>query len=303
MIDRDATIAKFRYDSDTLSRGSYKKVVAVCEGCGEVRDIQKRSYGDLCMSCACSRYWKDPKAREKQSATRKKYFEDPEARKKSGVSQRKRYENPKERENTSAAIKKHYEDPKAREKMSVVSKKRWEDPEAREKQSATRKKHFEDPKASEKLSVAKKKYFEDHPEAHKKMSVAQKKYAKDNPISGETRKKMSATQQGIDYEDWVEFAKDKPYCPAFNETCRESNREKYGRRCFICGKHESKNITRAGKQKKLSVHHVDMNKDQGCNGHEWKLIPTCLRHHGTTHTSLWISRITYLLRNIDYNHH
>jgi len=204
----------------------------------------------------------------------------------------------------SCAQKKRYEDPKAHEKLSVAGKKYWKDPKAREKQSATRKKHFEDnSEAHEKLSAAKKEYFKDNPEAHKKASAAQKKYAKDNPTSDEIRKKMSATQQGIKYDDWVTFAKDKPYCPAFNEACRESNREKYGRKCFICGLHESKNITRNGKQKKLSVHHVDMQKDQGCNGHAWKLVPICLRHHKAAHTSLWISRITYLLRNIDYNHH
>jgi len=59
---------------------------------------------------------------------------------------------------------------------------------------------------------------------------------------------------------------------------------------------ESENIDKNGKQKKLSVHHVDMNKNQGCDGHEWKLIPTCMHHHGVTHNHLWMERITYLLR-------
>ncbi len=204
----------------------------------------------------------------------------------------------------SVRMRKRYENPEEREKTSVAGKKFFEDPEARKKQSARRKKHFKDnPKAHEKLSAARKKFFENHPEAIEKMSVAQEKYAKENPISAETRKKISAAQQGINYEDWVAFAKDKPYCPKFNEACRESNREKYGRRCFICGLPEAENITSAGKQKKLSVHHVDLNKNQGCNGHEWKLVPICLRHHKQTHTVLWIARITYLLRNIDYNHH
>jgi len=249
MIDRDATIAKFGYDPDTLSRGSQKRVIAVCEECGKVRDIHKRLYRDMCISCAA-----------------KKYFEDPAARKK-----------------TSVALKKHHKDhPEIGDEQSIRMKKRYENPQERKKQSATR-----------------KKYFKEHPEAREKNSAAVKKHFEDP----EARKRLSATIQGIPYEQWEAFAKEQKYCPAFNEACRESNREKYGRRCFICGKHESENITRNGKQKKLSVHHVDLQKDQGCNGHAWKLVPICLRHHKAAHTSLWIGRITYLLRNIDYNHH
>ena len=113
-------------------------------------------------------------------------------------------------------------------------------------------------------------------------------------ISETTRRKVSAALQGISYDEWEDFAVDSPYCPAFNEACRESNREKYGRRCFICGLPEAENITKTGKQKKLSVHHVDMNKNQGCDGHEWKLVPLCMNHH--SHGVVWTERIKYLLR-------
>lgn len=89
----------------------------------------------------------------------------------------------------------------------------------------------------------------------------------------------------------------KGYCPKFNEMCRESNREKYDRECFLCGRAEEFNSDRAGKSKRLSVHHIDMNKAQGCNGHEWKLIPVCMQCHGKLHKEPWISRIQYLLQN------
>ena len=126
---------------------------------------------------------------------------------------------------------------------------------------------------------------------------------KNNPrygkiMSEEARRKMSARAQGILYEEWEGYAKDHPYCPKFNESCRESNREKYDRKCFICGKPESENITKSGKVRKLSVHHCDMDRGQGCNGVRWKLIPLCLKHHGVAHSGLWIERITYLLDNI-----
>lgn len=114
-------------------------------------------------------------------------------------------------------------------------------------------------------------------------------------ISEESRKKLSATCQGIPYDEWECFAKEQPYCPAFNEACRESNREKYSRRCFICGLPESENRTKTGKIRKLSVHHIDMNKQQGCDGNRWKLIPTCISHHSMVHNDLWKDRIMYLL--------
>lgn len=140
-----------------------------------------------------------------------------------------------------------------------------------------------------KMSKARKgiKFSEEH---RRKIGDAHK----EKTISEETRRKVSAALQGISYDEWEGFAVNSPYCPAFNEACRESNREKYGRRCFICGLPEAENITKTGKQKKLSVHHVDMNKNQGCDGHEWKLVPLCMNYH--RHSVVWTERIKYLLR-------
>jgi len=215
-----------------------------------------------------------PEAGEQHSAERKKYFEDPEARKR-----------------VSAERKKYFEDPEAREKMSAAQIKRFEDPKAREKNIAAQRKYHEDhPEARKKQSVAAKKRYKNNPEAREKNRAAQIKRFEDP----EARQRLSAAKQGISYDEWESFAVDQPYCPAFNETCRESNREKYGRRCFICGKHESDNITKNGKQRKLSVHHVDLNKMQGCDGHEWKLVPLCMNHH--RHSVVWTERIKYLLR-------
>lgn len=120
---------------------------------------------------------------------------------------------------------------------------------------------------------------------------------KGEKLSEEHKQKISAGLQGIPYDEWEEFVKDNLYCPKFNEACRESNREKYNRRCFICGLPESENITTTGKLRKLSVHHVDMDKQQGCEGNRWKLIPTCLHHHNL-HNDLWMYRVIYLLEHV-----
>lgn len=116
-----------------------------------------------------------------------------------------------------------------------------------------------------------------------------------DPINHE---KHSAALQGISYDEWEMFATNQGYCPAFDEFCRESNREKYDRRCFLCGLDESENISSTDKHKKLSVHHVDMNKDQGCNGHSWKLVPLCMWCHSKAHGKLVMNRIIYLLNNV-----
>ena len=84
------------------------------------------------------------------------------------------------------------------------------------------------------------------------------------------------------------------YCYKFDEDCREHNREKYERECFFCGKTEEENKT------KLCVHHVDYNKNQGCDETpDWKLIPLCSSCHGITNGNkerreIWKARILYL---------
>lgn len=129
-------------------------------------------------------------------------------------------------------------------------------------------------------------------ETRKKSSIARMGIR----FSDDHKKKISAARQGIQYDEWEKFTKNSLYCPSFNEACKESNREKYGRRCFICGLPESKNTTSTGIQKKLSVHHIDMNKNQGCDGIRWKLIPVCMTHH--YHNGLWTARFVYLLNNV-----
>ena len=79
------------------------------------------------------------------------------------------------------------------------------------------------------------------------------------------------------------------YCDKFNNECREHNRNKYDRRCFICNMLEDVNA------KRLSVHHVDCNKNQGCDNTKWKLIPLCASCHGKVHTEPLMSRINYLV--------
>jgi hypothetical protein len=169
-----------------------------------------------------------------------------------------------------------------------------------------------------KMSQARLKYLEKNPitdKTKKKMSNSAIKRCKDNPVTDvmkeknrkgqieyfkdiTNREKHSAAMQHIPYDEWEQFASHLSYCPLFNEKCRESNREKYGRRCFLTGLLESENITKTGKQQKLSVHHIDMDKGQGCDGKRWKLVPLCKSWHPKVHNKLWEARIIWLLKNV-----
>ena len=135
------------------------------------------------------------------------------------------------------------------------------------------------------------------PNISKVMACENTKKWDDPDYKKEVSKIISAIGQGISYDEWEDFATDKKYCPKFDETCRESNREKYGRRCFMCDLQEIDNITSTGQCRRLSVHHVDMNKNQGCDGIRWKLIPLCIKCHNPSHTKIWEERITWLLDN------
>ena len=112
---------------------------------------------------------------------------------------------------------------------------------------------------------------------------------KDKKLSELHKQHVSAGHQGIPYDEWEDYAKEKRYCPKFDNNCREANREKYGRNCFICNKTEKAN------GQKLSVHHVDMNKAQGCNSN-WKLVPLYKSCHSGAHNEKLIARLGYLIK-------
>jgi len=317
MIDESRTLEIYGYTSDSLSRRSEKRVIAVCEDCGKYREIGFGQYRDLCVSCA-------HKGRHHSEETRKKISEankgrnpsaDARERMRIGHTGRKHSEETKRKMSASANCKcgkdapaygrRHTEDTK--KKMSKVKKGRVVSEETKRKISNTLKGNIISEETRKKISESNKRVWTKEKKAQvsklhtgRKVSDETRKKISEARLgkhrSNETRERTSATKQGISYDEWESYACESPYCPRFNEACKEANREKYGRRCFICGLPESENITSTRKQKKLAVHHVDMNKNQGCDGIKWKLVPVCLKHHN--HSELWTARITYLLENV-----
>lgn len=94
------------------------------------------------------------------------------------------------------------------------------------------------------------------------------------PVSEEQRRKL----RGENNPNWMGGASFEPYCHKFNESIKESVRDEFDRRCFLCGEPEN--------GRRLSVHHVDYNKGQGC-GHQWALIPLCSSCHSKTNFNRW----------------
>jgi len=113
-----------------------------------------------------------------------------------------------------------------------------------------------------KISINKGKCFSDI--SRKRMS--------DSAMNKHNLEKNASWKGGISFE---------PYCIKFNEKKKEEVREQYNRKCVICGIDEKDNITKTNKLIKLSVHHIDEDKEQGCNGKPWNLKPLCMHCHGS----------------------
>ena len=78
----------------------------------------------------------------------------------------------------------------------------------------------------------------------------------------------SESNSGSKNGRWNNGASFEPYCPKFNYVLKESVRVKYNRICQKCYKPEN--------GRKLDVHHINFDKQAGCYGKSWNLIPL---HH------------------------
>lgn len=109
-------------------------------------------------------------------------------------------------------------------------------------------------------------------------------YGKSTWNSGLTSNDDSRILSGELSKSWKGGVSFEPYCPKFNKLKREEVRNQYNRKCYLCNKEEKDNVTKTGKKFKLSVHHIDLDKGQGCNGKQWKLVPLCIKCHRKSHS-------------------
>lgn len=93
------------------------------------------------------------------------------------------------------------------------------------------------------------------------------------PIRDNKGKNSHFWKGGISFE---------PYCNKWTASLKEKIRNRNDRVCYICGKLEEDD------NRKLSVHHVDYNKMQGCEDniqgkkHKFNLVPLCTSCHSRT---------------------
>lgn len=147
------------------------------------------------------------------------------------------------------------------------------------KLSEATKKKMSEARKGEKNHHFGKVFSEDH---KRKISEAKK----GTKLSEETKRKMSKAQQGNKSYLWRGGISFEPYCPKFNNAFKEGIRDKFDRKCFICGKLEIEQMEQQkneGKRPyKLSVHHVNYQKNCLCDDVVCKFVPLCISCHAKT---------------------
>jgi hypothetical protein len=114
-----------------------------------------------------------------------------------------------------------------------------------------------------------------------------KKCGKDNPMFGtkgknhpfygkkhsdETKNIIRIKNGGSNNHNWKGGTSYGPYCEKFNKQRKEAVRNFFDGLCLCCGEYQYK--------RKHQVHHIDHDKEQGCNGKPFNLIPMCQKCHG-----------------------
>lgn len=102
-------------------------------------------------------------------------------------------------------------------------------------------------------------------EYRKKVANSNRKNWKD-PIF----RKMHCGENASNWKGGISF---DPYCEKFNNEFKERVREFFSRRCIICNKTEEE------EGRKMSVHHVDYDKQVCCNDRSPAFVCVCSRHN------------------------
>lgn len=110
---------------------------------------------------------------------------------------------------------------------------------------------------------------------------------KESPAVAEHLKELNSRQKGENHPQWKGGISFEPYCPKFNEEFKERVRGFFGRKCFICGKEETR--------EKHHVHHVNYDKMVCCNDTKPLFVPLCRSCHSKTSNGdreKWASYLT-----------
>lgn len=189
--------------------------------------------------------------------------------------------------NISEALIRHYQaHPEARQRVSEFMASRELSEETKQKLSEAHRGKKLSEEHKEKMSESQRKRYNNPNNLQKLREVLgssktrqrMSEAHKDKLHSPETRLKMSLAHSGSNHWNWKGGTSFEPYCPKFNERIKEQIRNRNNRCCTLCGKSEILNGER------LSIHHVDGDKTQGCDK-SWSLVSLCKSCHSRVHAT------------------
>jgi len=150
--------------------------------------------------------------------------------------------------------------PEQRKLNSEAQTKLWQDPEYRRRQVETH------------IGKATCEGHHASLDSRKKMSEAHKGHK----ASEQTKNKMSLARGGSKNASWLGGVSFIPYTPEFNRQLKELIRKRDDYKCHLCG------IPEAETYRKLSVHHIDYQKENCLPNN---LISLCAKCHVKTNTN------------------
>ena len=145
--------------------------------------------------------------------------------------------------------------------------------------------HTDDAKAKMSAAMIGKTHTDEH-----KRKIGEGNKGK--TLTDETKAKMSEAQKGDNNSNWQSGISFEPYCIKFNKAYKESIRELFDRKCFLCDVSEEEN------SKKLDVHHVNYNKNCGCDSSKCVCVALCHSCHMKTNgnRNYWQALIMEMLK-------
>lgn len=263
-INREATIRWKGYDPDMLSHGSNKRVWTNCDDCGNGRWVIYNQYRPLCNSCS-------HKNISPSEETKKKLSES-----KMGI------KNPMFGNHHSEKTKKRIRDMTSGENSPNYGKHRTD---------ATKKKISE--------SRIGKYGGENNPNygKHPSEETLKKMRCERPSISGKNNPNYGRGLFGEFNGNWRGGISFEPYCQEFNGRLKQQIRDQYGNCDFLSGLPDFICNIINNTIYKLDVHHVDSNKNQGCDDVKWKLVPLSRKNHARMNGNamFWEKLICYAL--------
>ena len=199
----------------------------------------------------------------------------PEQRERMSKAQKEVWASSEVKERRSRAQKEAWASPEVKERRSRAQKEGWASPEVRKRQSRAQKEAWASPELRKRQSRAAKEACA-RPEVKEKRSRTQKEvYAR----PGVKEKRNKTCLRGSNHPQWKGGISFEPYCHKFNTQLKEEIRAAFGYKCYLCPHIQN--------GKKLSIHHVDYDKNDICNGKIWPLIPLCTKCHAKTNHNRW----------------